>query len=122
RTGRSTVGRGRWLRLRQAAGSGAAASAAAATPAPLAGRTPGRRGRRGRPVGAMRRLVTAPVGPATRVDATAPVAEPTAARLEPRAALLGEPAALFGGRLDLGHEEVVVRPLHGDLLTDALLD
>ena len=39
----------------------------------------------------MRRLVTAPVGPATRVVATAPVAEPTAARLEPRAALLGEP-------------------------------
>src|SRR2546428_462742 len=70
----------------------------------------------------MRRLLTAPVGPATRGAAAARVADRTAGRLEPRAALLGEPAALFGGRLDLGHEEVVVRPLHGDLLTDELLD
>src|SRR5262245_20033870 len=44
------------------------------------------------------------------------------ARGEARAALLGVAPALVGGRHDLGHEEVVLRPLDGDLLADELLD
>src|SRR5712691_960566 len=109
---------------RGAPGAGAAASASAAPPT-LAGRASrrwGLRGGGGRPIGVMGRLVAAPLGPTAPVVAGASVAEPAAPRLEPRAALLREPASLLGGRLDLGHEEVVVRPLHRDLLADELLD
>src|SRR5262245_48903416 len=42
--------------------------------------------------------------------------------VEPRAALLGEPPTLLDRRLDLGHEQIILRPLDGDLLADELLD
>jgi hypothetical protein len=41
-----------------------------------------------------------------------------AARVEPRAALFGVAAPLLGRRLDLRHEQVVFRPLDGNLLAD----
>src|SRR5215470_1314855 len=53
----------------------------------------------------------------------APAAIVTApACLEARTPLLGVASALLGGRLDLGHDQVVLRPLDEDLLADELLD
>src|SRR5262245_45428321 len=46
----------------------------------------------------------------------------TAAGVEAGAGLVGEAAALLGGWHHLGHEELVLRPLHRDLLADELLD
>src|SRR5207244_3316570 len=60
-------------------------------------------------------VVAAPAAAAEAVLAAAP-------RLEARAPLFRVTAALLRGRLDLGHDQVVLRPLHRDLLADELLD
>jgi hypothetical protein len=67
--------------------------------------------------------VTSIAAAATTATSAAPATVVTApAGLEASAPLLGVAPALLGGRLDLGHDQVVLRPLHEDLLADELLD
>src|SRR5881296_4727343 len=54
--------------------------------------------------------------------AAASAAIEAAARVQPRATLLREAPALIRRRLDLGDEQVVLRPLDGNFLADELLD
>ena len=54
--------------------------------------------------------------------ATAAAAIEPAPRVEARATLLREAPALIRRRLDLGDEQVVLRPLDGNFLADELLD
>src|SRR5439155_716638 len=71
-----------------------------------------------------RRIVARPLGSPARVlaaAAAAAVAE-AIARRQPGAPFLVVAPALLRRRLDLRQKEVVVRPLHRDLLADELLD
>src|SRR5215470_893701 len=53
---------------------------------------------------------------------TLPATFAPASGVQPGSTLVGEAASLLGRRHHLGNEEVVLRPLDGDLLPDVLLD
>src|SRR5438132_7959787 len=57
-----------------------------------------------------------------RAAVTPAAALATAPGIEARSALVSVTPTLFGRRLDLGHVEIVFRPLDGDLLLDECLD